>query len=463
MSNRLGTFFIVAVLLVFSVACAGPGSPAPNVSETDTAAVDQPQATEPDGFAGYITEGPFAGVGREPVTLRVLGYQTVPNMPAQQALIEEFQRLYPNIRIVEERVPNTELARKQMVSVASGNPPDIMYVDGPHVKFWAFNEVLMPLNDYFTDEEMADFFAAQIEEMSYKGNFYSPPERESAEALFYNVAMIEAAGIAPPRDLEDAWTWEEALEAFKKTTIDENGDGIPEIYGLIRSPGFPYATMAMSRSAGELGSPTYMAISEDASTVSGYLDTPEALAAYQFHQDLFQKWLVSPAVTIPEAFETGRGAFFQTTDFTAGRLELNYPDIEWAVTPLPYFVTPFAHRGSMSWTVIGQTQHPKEAAFFVKWMTDTEQAYKFWEISQQLPARKSVFERIPHYQEFPRDIYYKQLLEWAQPRPQTPGFRLMDEVLATAFTDIAQGADVEQTMSLAVRLINSELRKYVDR
>lgn len=413
-------------------------------------------------FEGYVTSGPFAGVGKEPVTLRILGYTSEPNQTAQKALIAEFQAKFPNIRIVEERVPASELPNKQIFAVASGDPPDVMYVDGPHIKFWAYNDVLLPLDDFYTEEELADFFPEQLEEMSYQGRLYSPPERESSEALFYNVDMLRDTGIQPPRDLPDAWTWYEALEAFKKVTHDTTGDGVPDIYGFIasRDVGYPYPVLPFARSNGEKGSPTYLAISPDMSTVKGYLDTPEAIEGLQFYQDLFQKWKVSPVVPIPEAFETGAGAFYQSTDFTAGLLDLRYPDINWSITPMPYFKTPITHRGSMSWTVLKATKHPKEAAFFVKWMTDPEQAYKFWQISQQLPARKSVYERIAAYQEFPRDIFYKELLHWGQPRPQTPAFKVMEDILKTHLTNIAQGANVAEQMRRAVQLIDAELAQY---
>ena len=61
-------------------------------------------------------------------------------------------------------------------------------------------------------------------------------------ALFYNKDMTDAAGINPPQDISEAWTWEEAVAAFQK--IQDEGS---------RSGAWPRRPSATARPASPTG------------------------------------------------------------------------------------------------------------------------------------------------------------------------------------------------------------------
>ena len=294
-----------------------------------------------------VTVAATVALAEEKITLRALLYTTQPPASLHDALIEKFQQENPNIEIVVRRVPFGELYRQTIISVASDDPPDVIYVDGPMVASLAYNKILLPLDDYFTEEEMQDFLPASVEEGSYEGKFYAVPERQSAIVLFYNKDYTDAAGIYPPQTLEEAWTWPEFLEVLKKVTKRDDTGNV-EIWGLTQvSKHTLYSDLTIVRSAGESReSPTFKAISDDGTTVSGYLDTPEAKMALQFLQDLHQKYQVTPVEQMPDMFENGMSVFHMSPGHTAGRLTSEFPDLNWGVTPLPYFNTPITHTGS---------------------------------------------------------------------------------------------------------------------
>ena len=140
-----------------------------------------------------VTVAATVALAEEKITLRALLYTTQPPASLHDALIEKFQQENPNIEIVVRRVPFGELYRQTIISVASDDPPDVIYVDGPMVASLACNKILLPLDDYFTEEEMQDFLPASVEEGSYEGKFYAVPERQSAIVLFYNKDYTDAA------------------------------------------------------------------------------------------------------------------------------------------------------------------------------------------------------------------------------------------------------------------------------
>jgi multiple sugar transport system substrate-binding protein len=46
------------------------------------------------------------------------------------------------------------------------------------------------------------------------------------------------------------------------------------------------------------------------------------------------------------------------------------------------------------------------------------------------------------------------------PRPVTPGYLEYEQILQNTFSDIINGADVEEALNLAVERIDSEMVKY---
>lgn len=55
----------------------------------------------------------------------------------------------------------------------------------------------------------------------------------------------------------------------------------------------------------------------------------------QFYQDLFQRYQVTPVQGVPDAFETGRAAFYVRPQSAIPILQNSYLQLAWGVTPLP--------------------------------------------------------------------------------------------------------------------------------
>ena len=88
-------------------------------------------------------------------------------------------------------------------------PADILFVDGPTVSVYAANDIIVPLDDMFPEEDWEDFLDSTKNQGTYDGKIYAIGATESSVALYYNRDMLDAAGIKAPDKLEDAWTWSE--------------------------------------------------------------------------------------------------------------------------------------------------------------------------------------------------------------------------------------------------------------
>ncbi|MCT4661450.1 MAG: ABC transporter substrate-binding protein [Tissierellales bacterium] len=78
-----------------------------------------------------------------------------------------------------------------------------------------------------SDQELEDIPPLFLDDGIWNDRQYAFPFNKSQMVLYYNQDMLDKAGVEVPK------TWEEWSEANKKLTIDENGDGEPEIYGTV--------------------------------------------------------------------------------------------------------------------------------------------------------------------------------------------------------------------------------------
>jgi len=457
MTRRLLPTLIVALLVAGAVtACPGPAPTA--VPPTPT--------PPPPGATPAPTPTPVP----EKVTLKFLTIEDEAQIAAWKEILEEFRKIdggkWSYVDIEFESVPFRELFPKIETSVAAGVEMDLIQSDGPDMKHYAFYRTLLPLGEYFTEEEMKQWHPASIEEGSFRGVLYGPPMMQSCSLMMYNTEMTDAAGIKPPDKLADSWTMEEALEAWMKTTVDKDGDGVPEVWGLRWGQGTwtgDYEHGIFRRSAGEKGSPTYQGMGPDGISFVGYFDTPEAIEAMQFYQDLHQKYKVTPVEAIPQIFETKKCAFMVTPDNRIGELNRLYGEdvFPWGVTGIPYFKTQLCHTGSWHYGISPTTKHFEEALAYVRFAASDEGARIWYKHVRQLPANLALYNELPEYQPGGRQyMWIEAMKEIGIPRIQTPGYTEYHQFFAEAAIDIAWGADPAEVMPRTAKRIEAALWKY---
>jgi fructooligosaccharide transport system substrate-binding protein len=411
---------------------------------------------------------PTAECPKGVVTLQMLKPQ---NNPPYKTQLDMFAAANPCIKLDIAEVPFGQLADKISVLAAAGKPPDVVVYDGPNTQSYAASGILLPLDPYLPAGFKDDVVAASLTEHSWDGKLYSPGTQQTTLALFYNADMLAKAGIAPPpRELDKAWTWTEAVEAFKKCQQGE-GDNVT-VWGLAPSrfgtgtPGFVYRDMLFLRTQGDPKAPpdsslykTYWGISPDGKTAQGWLNTPEAVAGAQFFQDLFTVAKVTPKAGIPNAFQDGRACFTLDTSYFMTGLVNHDPGFKWGVSPFPYSRTPIVHTGSLTYGVMAKTTHKDEAAKFVVEMSTGPIAEDLARTTNILPVLKSLYPKLPALSEYPLNIFAEELQQWGHPRPPSPKFAQYDKIVTDALRDIAYGADPKTRLDEAVRRLQPILAR----
>ena len=210
--RRFTTLMLVALLAIMLVACGQP-TPAPTEAAPEpTQAPAEPTPIPPteaapaearaDGLPVY-TGGP--------AEIRMGWWGNDDRAARTQKVIELFQEAYPEIKVVGE--PNGGTADHFQIidtQLAGNNAPDLIQFGGN----WPdYQQYLEPLNGYLGRQllvDTADRFdqTALIPATAADGTLYAVSLGTNTLVLAYNKTMIEAAGVALPKD---NMTWEELI------------------------------------------------------------------------------------------------------------------------------------------------------------------------------------------------------------------------------------------------------------
>ena len=394
----------------------------------------------------------------------------VSNWPvADSGFLEEFYKEYPHITVEMEATTINQMYEAIQVRVGGGaSDPDVFLVNAPLTTGYGTCGLLLPLDDVFTDEEMANYYPAAVEIGSFGGEFLSAPIHTSTQNLYYNADMFAAAGITPPAQ-DERWTWEQITEAAQKLTIDEDGDGIPEVWGF----NFEQIELFYQLQPLPLSLDCCQSISDDGLTVDGIINSESWVEAFSWYGSLFNELGVAPkgAISTAELFRSGNMAMmlagpWQVNALAAGSADFGF---DYGISLHPYFedgevVTPTSgwHLG-----VNANTEKEEAAKAFVHWFT-TETGGKAWfsHVRSALSAQQSVNEWIGTaeiYSEAPWNFIQVAIGELdSNPiiRPPVVGYLEYTTLIETAFADIRNGADAQEALDLIALRIESELAKY---
>ena len=217
-------YFLMAVALVLAFIVTGC-APAQTPDTTEPATTED-VATEPTA-----TEEPAMdtiAVPEQDTTITMWMLQEVDAYTQSiKDTIAAFEAENPTVTIELETTTADAWYSKVMTAMQSGSLPDIMYVDSINKVSVLYGKSVLDSVDSVIDAIGRDEFSTRVlDRYSKDGAVWSIPDVVLYEAIFYRTDLFEEYGISIPQ------TWEELYEAAKKLTIDENGDGTPEIYGM---------------------------------------------------------------------------------------------------------------------------------------------------------------------------------------------------------------------------------------
>jgi glucose/mannose transport system substrate-binding protein len=131
---------------------------------------------------------------------------------ALRALIDIYRRSHPGAAVVHGGIRDTTNAKVRLnARMAGGAPPDTFQANGGHdLLQWARGDAesgggLEPLEFLFQGERWRDVFPADLLDLVTTGGeaYAVPLNVHRTNTMLYDVRAFEAAGIAPPRTLDE--------------------------------------------------------------------------------------------------------------------------------------------------------------------------------------------------------------------------------------------------------------------
>jgi multiple sugar transport system substrate-binding protein len=284
------------------------------------------QVASPEASPATSNFGAAALEVSAPVEIEYWQYQLDPKTELVNELIPEFQAANPNITVKHQNFPYDDFRQQVAAAVQAGEGPDVLNVYYGWIPSYVQQQYLIALpEDIFPAATIESEFYPTVSTAKIGESYYALPIAVRTLALFYNVDLLDAAGVTPPT------TWEELVSAAQ-ATVKKNGDNF-EVVGFtwdIGGQGHNYWRECLIRQNG--GTP----ISEDNRTVSW--NTPEGVEAFNYLTAFLLEYGVTQngfQTDGPTAFASGAAALHVDGSYRLGSLASGAPDLNYGVVPLP--------------------------------------------------------------------------------------------------------------------------------
>jgi|YNPNPStandDraft_1061719.scaffolds.fasta_scaffold02675_4 multiple sugar transport system substrate-binding protein len=120
-------------------------------------------------------------------------------------MMAKFMELHPNIKPEIDVQPWSGRREKLYAAVAAGTPPDIWYATTDTLPTYINKDVILPLSDKLTPEDLADYSEAEIGAASANGQLYMPLVEAEVNGIAYNGALLRELGYDPETAKFETW------------------------------------------------------------------------------------------------------------------------------------------------------------------------------------------------------------------------------------------------------------------
>jgi multiple sugar transport system substrate-binding protein len=242
-------------------------------------------------------------------------------------LVEDFNASQSEIEITPVTKPWATLLDTVLPALTAGDGPELLALPPENIPVYASKGALVPLDGWY---DAADSGAGALNEQAVTtgladGERYGAPLSFTPLTMFYNKALFEQAGVQVPT------TWDEWTDAATALTVDANGDGTPEQYGLALQDN---ATVGNGVWVSLLQSGGGDVVTEEGEVV---IDSAENAQTLRFWSDAVREHKISPpgltGVDGDELFKSGKAAMTFGGPWMAGVSEES--GIDYGIAPLP--------------------------------------------------------------------------------------------------------------------------------
>ena len=367
------------------------------------------------------------------------------------SIISDFNASQSDYSVSIESFPQESYNDSVEAAGLAGNLPCILDVDGPVMPRWAWAGYLQPLP---IDE--ADFGAFLPGTKGvWDGQLYSIGLWDAAVALYARASTLEQLGLRTPT-LDEPWSADEFNAALEAAKASGNYDFALDLGTAWTGEWYPYAFSPFLQSFGGdiVDRSSY-------STAEGALNGDAGIAFGEWWQSLFTNGYAQATQDGADrdtGFIEGKYAFSWNGNWAAVNTLDNTED-EVLFLPAPDFGAGSVI-GAASWQfgVSATCDAPDGAAAFIKHATQDKYLAAFTDGIGLIPSTTAAAAMTDTYKDGgPLNVFFGLSENQALVRPVTPGYPVAAKVFEKALADIANGADVAETLDAAVDEIDADI------
>jgi ABC-type glycerol-3-phosphate transport system substrate-binding protein len=238
-----------AILLLLPLALSAC-STAPKVNQNSDGALQQANQTESLEQGDPLDQGEIALPKAELADKKVTVYCWSEYFPEKEFEWESRSFVDHYGGEVETILSSGDYYENFYKLIAAGEIPDIMVAEAQSFPNMIMRGLVQPWDPYLAyDDPIWDETGAKgtIEEMRFDGQIYNlTAKAHTLGTMFYNLRIIEENGLEDPAELQarGAWDWDAFRELLDQTTMDVDGDGAIDVYGIVNTGDFPLALFA---------------------------------------------------------------------------------------------------------------------------------------------------------------------------------------------------------------------------
>ncbi|GAB7057055.1 MULTISPECIES: sugar ABC transporter substrate-binding protein [unclassified Paenibacillus] len=347
-----------------------------------------PGSTGDGSTAPSGTTAPNGQTNKPGETVKITWWDYMSSDEMVEALtkvIDDYQKANPHVKIERTYVPFGDLKNKLLLGSAAGQLPDIVWIDNPDHQAFAAAGVLADITAEVKEWGQADqYFDGPWSSTVYKDKNYGVPNSSNNLALYYNVDMLEQAGVKPPAD------WNELLDAAKKLT--KQG-----VYG-----------MSVSAVRTEQGTFQFLPFVWQSGSDVTQFNSPGTVEAIKLWKELLDSGAMSKEILGQDQqasmlqFAAGNTAMMVNGTWQIPVLKKE-AKFQWDIVPLPVNKQGGTILGGENWAITSTSKHKDIAWDIVKFANQGEYLKNFLKAAGRLPSRRD-FIQDPYWQ---GDRYFK--------------------------------------------------------
>jgi len=386
-----------------------------------------------------------------------------PNIPGvQEEIIRLFEQEHPDIKVVREIGPHSSTAFHDLLTQKLKNRSedvDVFLMDVIWPPEFGAAGWAMPLDDMFPQPERAKFQEGTILANTYHGSIYGVPLFIDSGMLFYRKDLLAKYGFTPPE------TWQEMVSQAEHIVSREAKEG-NELYGF---------TGQFKQYEGLVCDMMEYILSNGGEILNAETERPglalrPAVEAVEF----VRKNIIGKAAPIgvltyqePESldvFVQGKAVFHRNWPY-AWQVS-NDPDRsriagKVSITKLPHFREgrSYATLGGWQAGISNYSKNKKAAWEFVEFLTG-EKAQKIFALQGgRAPTRKALYEDADILKSYPHFSDMKEVFLTAYPRPVTPLYPAVSNILQRYFSTAISSPDID--LEAEAREASKEIEKII--